>query len=185
MWSGSLYVVQNATLGRYNITWAAHDSYGNARSTRYTTLVVPARFNFVVETNNSTVNALTNLDLPVLVRYPNGSSLTNSFGNVTGSYENTSRYVFTVPLAYNATNDTWDMIFFVPQQANATLSFNATDRFGNSAIAMDAYNLKIAPVPRVVTQNLIIAAVIGALIPIGLLVWAIATISTRKRKHRP
>jgi hypothetical protein len=185
MWSASLYLVQNATLGQYNVTWAAHDSYGNARNTRYTTLVVPARFNFVVEANNSTVNALTNLDLPVLVRYPNGSSLTNSFGNVTGSYENSTKYVLILPLAYNSTNGTWDMIFSVPQQANATLSFNATDRFGNSAIAMDAYNLKIAPVPRVVTQNLIIAAVVGSLIPIGLLIWAIATISTRKRKHRP
>ncbi len=185
MWSGSLYLVQNATLGQYNITWAAHDPYGNARNTTYTTLVVPARFSFVVEANSSAVNSLTNLDLPVLVSYPNGSALTNTFGNVSGSYKNTTGYVFTLPLAYNATNDTWNMIFLVPQQANATLSFNATDHFGNSAIAMDVYNLKIAPVQRVVTQNLIIAAVIGALIPIALLVWAIATISTRKRKHRP
>jgi hypothetical protein len=185
MWSGSLYLVQNATLGQYNITWAAHDPYGNSKNTTYTTVVVPARFSFDIERNNSTVNALTNLDLPVLVRYPNGSSLTDSFGNVTGSYENTTGFVFTQPLAYNATNGTWHMFFFVPAQANATLSFNATDHFGNSAMAMDVYNLKIAPVQRVVTQNLIIAAVIGALIPIALLVWAMATISTRKRKHRP
>jgi len=184
MWSGSLYLVQNATLGQYNVTWAAHDPYGNARNSTYTTLVVPARFSFVVETNNSTVNALSNLVLPVLVTYPNGSSLTNSFGNVTGSYENSTKYVFILPLAYNSTNGTWDMIFFVPQQANATLSFNATDRFGNSAIAMDVYNLKIASIP-IRIQNLIIAAVIGTIIPVGLLIWAIATISTRKRKHRP
>ena len=184
MWSGSLYLVQNATLGRYNVTWTAHDPYGNANNGTYTTLVVPARFSFVVEANSSTVYALSNLDLPVLVRYPNGSSLTNSFGNVTGSYENSTRYVFTLPLAYNSTNGTWHMIFFVPQQANATLSFNATDRFGNSAMATDAYNLKIVSIP-IRIQNLIIAAVIGALIPIGLLIWAIATISTRKRKHRP
>lgn len=184
-WSGTLYLVQNATVGRYNITWAAHDPYGNARNSTYTTLVDPARFSFVVETSNSSVYAFSNLDLPVLVRYPNGSSLTNNFGNVTGSYENSTGYVFTLPLAYNSTNGTWHMIFFVPQQANATLSFNATDLFGNSAVARDAYNLKIAGVPRVITQNLIIAAVIGALVPIGLLIWAIATISTRKRKHRP
>ena len=184
MWSASLYLVQNATLGQYNVTWAAHDPYGNARNSTYTTLVVPARFSFVVKANNSTVNALSNLVLPVLVTYPNGSLLTNSFGNVTGSYENSTKYVLILPLAYNSTNGTWDMIFFVPQQANATLSFNATDRFGNSAIAMDAYNLKIASIP-VRIQNLIIAAVVGSLIPIGLLIWAIATISTRKRKHRP
>jgi len=185
MWSASLYLVQNATLGQYNITWTAYDSYGNAGNSTYATLVVPARFSFVVKANNSTVSPMANLDLPVLVRYPNGSSLTSDFGNVTGSYENTTGYVFTYPLAYNSTNGTWHMFFFAPEQANATLSFNATDRFGNSAIAMDAYNLKIAPAQRIVTQNLIIAAVIGALIPIGLLIWAIATISTRKRKHRP
>ena len=185
MWSASLYLVQNATLGQYNITWAAYDSYGNAGNSTYSTLVVPARFSFAVKASNSTVSPMANLDLPVLVRYPNGSSLTSDFGNVTGSYENTTGYVFTFPLAYNSTNGTWHMFFFVPEQANATLSFNATDRFGNSAIAMDAYNLKIAPAQRIVTQNLIIAAVIGALIPIGLLIWAIATISTRKRKHRP
>jgi hypothetical protein len=93
--------------------------------------------------------------------------------------------VFTYPLAYNVTNATWHMFFFVPVQSNATLSFNATDRFGNSAIAMDAYNLKIAPVPKTITENLIIAGIVGALIPVGLLIWAFATISTRRRKHRP
>ena len=183
-WSGSLYLVQNATLGQYNITWTAHDPYGNARNSTYTTLVVPARFSFVVEANSSTVYASSNLDLPVLVTYPNGSLLTNTFGNVSGSYENSTRYIFTLPLAYNSTNGTWHMILFVPQQANATLSFYATDHFGNSAMAIDAYNLKIASVP-IRIQNLIIAAVIGALIPVALLIWAIATISTRKRQHKP
>jgi hypothetical protein len=183
-WSASFYLAQNATLGQYNITWSARDPYGNARSSNYTTLVEPARFSFVVETNSSTAYAMTNLDLPVLIRYPNGSSLTNVVGNATGSYQNSTRYVFTFPLAYNATNGTWHMIFFVPKQANATLSFAATDQFGNSAVAMDVYNLKILGAP-IAIQNLIIAAVVGALIPIGLLAWAFATISTRRRKHRP
>jgi len=184
-WSGSVYIVQNATLGQYNITWAAHDAYGNAESMNYSTLIVPARFSFLVQANNATVPAESNLDLPVVVRYPNGSLLTNSFGNATGSYQNSTGYVFTLPLAYNATNGTWHMFFFVPAQSNATLTFTATDNFGNSAIAADAYNLKIAPVPRVITQNLIIAGIVGALVPIGLLAWAFATISTRRRKHKP
>jgi len=184
-WSASLYLVQNATLGRYNITWAARDSYGNTRSSNYSTFVEQARFSFLVETKNSTINAMTNLDLPVLIRYPNGTSLTSAVGNATGSYRNSTGYIFTLPLAYNATNGTWHMFFFVPEQANATLSFTANDRFGNSAVAMDAYNLKISNVPKVVTQNLIIAGIVGALIPIGLIAWAFATISTRKRKHKP
>jgi len=184
-WSASFYLVQNATLGQYNLTWAARDPYGNARSSNYTAFVDPARFSFVVEEKNSTIPAMTDLDLPLLIRYPNGSSLMNTVGNATGSYRNSTGYVFIIPLAYNATNGTWHMIFFVPEQANATLSFTANDQFGNSAVAMDAYNLKISNVPKVVTQNLIIAGVIGALIPIALLAWAFATISTRRRKHKP
>jgi len=183
-WSSSLYLVQNATLGQYNITWSARDPYGNARTSNYTTLVEPAQFSFAVVPTNSTVYAGTNLDLPVLIRYPNGSSLTNVVGNATGSYENSTGYVFTVPLAYNVTNETWHMIFFVPVEKNATLSFTAADQFGNSAVAMDVYNLKISSVP-IAVRDLIIAGVIGALIPIGLLAWAFATISTRRRKHKP
>jgi hypothetical protein len=184
-WRGSVYIVQNATLARYNITWSAGDPYGNARSANYSTFVIPAQFSFVVERNNTAAIPNSNLDLPVLVEYPNGTSLSNGFGNVTGAYQNTTGYVFTVPLDYNATNETWHMYFFVPVQSNATLSFNSTDRFGNYAIAADAYNLKISPVPRTVTQNLIITAVVAALIPVALLVWAFATISTRRRKHKP
>jgi hypothetical protein len=185
-WSASLYIVQNATTGPYNVTWAAKDPFGNAGNSTYTTEVVPARFSFLVRADNATaVPPLSNVDLPVLVKYPNGTALTNGFGNVTGSYSNSTGFVFTSPLAYNETNGTWHMYFSAPEQNNATISFNATDRFGNSATAMDAFNLKIASVPRVVTRNLIIAGIVGTLIPIGLLVWAFATISTRKRKHRP
>ena len=186
VWSGSLYIVQNATTGPYNLTWAAKDPWGNAGNSTNTALVVPAYFSFRVEANNSTQAVpQSTLDLPVLVRYPNGTSLTNGFGNVTGTYSNTTGYVFIQPLAYNDTNGTWHMFFTVPEQNNATLSFNATDRFGNTAVAMDAFNLKIAPAPKAETQNLIIAAIVGALVPIALLIWAFATISARRRKHRP
>ena len=185
-WSGSIYIVQNATTGPYNVTWVAVDQWGNGGNDTYQTLVTLAYFSFKVQANNSTAAPpLSNLDLPVIVRYPNGTSLTDGFGNVTGTYSNTTGYVFVSPLVYNETNATWHMYFTVPAQNNATLSFNATDRFGNTAVAMDAYNLKIVPVPKVITQNLIIAGVIGVLVPMGLLIWAFATISARRRKHRP
>jgi hypothetical protein len=183
-WSYSLYIVQNATVGKFNVTWSAGDPYGNARMTNYTTFLVPAQFSVVVQRNNTLALAGSSLDLPVLVRYPNGSALVNGVGNVTGSYENTTGYVFTYPLVYNATNSTWHMYFFVPVQSNATLSFSAVDRFGNFVVATDAYNLKIATA-RGAIQNLIIAAVVGSIIPIALVAWAFATISTRRRKHRP
>lgn len=185
VWSGSLYIVQNATLGPYNITWATHDSYGNGGINNSTTEVVPARFRFQLPSNNSTMNSLSNLDLNVTVRYPNGTTLTNIFGNVTGSYVNSTGSVFTLPLAYNETNATWHMYFSVPEEGNFTFSFNAVDRYGNAGTANDAYNLKIIPSQRVQTLKLIIAGIVGALIPIALLIWAVATISTRRRKHRP
>ncbi len=185
VWSGSLYIVQNATLGPYNITWATHDSYGNGGNYTSTSIVIPARFRFTLPSNNSTMSALSNLDLNVTVRYPNGTTLTNGFGNVTGSYANSTGSVFTLPLAYNDTGRAWHMYFSVPEEGNLTFSFSANDRFGNHGIATDAYNLKVIQSPRVQTQRLIIAGIIGALIPIALLIWAVATISTRRRKHRP
>jgi len=185
-WTASLPIVQNATLGPYNITWATKDPYGNAGNESYTTQIIPAQFTFLVKANNSTtVPPLSNLDLPVVVRYPNGTGLTDSFGNVTGFYSNSSEFVFTNPLVYNATNATWHMYFTVPNQQNATLSFNATDRFGNTVMARDVFNLKIATVSQVVTRNLIIAGIVGSIVPIALLIWAFATISARRRKHKP
>jgi hypothetical protein len=184
-WSGSYYLAPNASPGQYNITWTAHDGYGNAGSIKSATLVGPAQFSFVLKSNNSTVDAFTELDLPVRVTYPNGTSLTNNFGNVTASYKNATGTLFTIPLAYNETNATWQMFFPVPEQGNITFSFNATDRFGNAGTAADAYKLKIIPAPAALSERLLIAAVVGVLIPIGLLAWAVATISTRRRKHRP
>ena len=185
VWSGSLYMVQNATLGPYNITWATHDRYGNSGNNTSTTEVIPARFRFFLRSNNSTMDSLSNLDLPVAVRYPNGTSLTNNFGNVNGAYTNSTGSVITLPLAYNQTDFNWHMYFSTPEEGNLTFSFSAVDHFGNAGLATNAYNLKVIPSQRVQTQRLIIAGVIGALIPVALLIWAIATISTRRRKHRP
>jgi hypothetical protein len=185
VWAGSLYIVQNATLGPYNVSWATHDSYGNAGNNTSISTIIPARFRFSPPSNNSTMTAFSNLDLNMTVRYPNGTTLTNGFGNVTGAYTNSSGSVLTLPLAYNDTEHAWHMYFPVPEQGNLTFSFSAIDRFGNQGVAADAYNLKVIPSQRVQTQRLIIAGIVGALIPIALLIWAVATISTRRRKHRP
>lgn len=185
VWSGSLYIVQNATLGPYNVTWTTRDSYGNGGRNNSTTIVIPARFRFKLPSNNSTMEAFSNLDLNMTVRYPNGTTLTNRFGNVTGFYTNSTGSILKLALAYNDTARNWHMYFNVPEQGNFTFSFSGVDRWGNMGVASNAYNLKIVPSQRVQTQRLIISGIIGALIPIALLIWAIATISTRRRKHRP
>ncbi len=189
-WSASHYFDQNTTLGPYNVTWSEQDQYGNMGSINSTTQLIPAQFMFLLKSNNSTLSAFSNLDLPVIVTYPNGTGLRSTFGNVslgnvTGSYQNSTGYTFFLPLAYNATNSTWHMYFQTPEQGNFTFSFNAVDRYGNAGQAMDAYALKVIPSSRVISQQLIIAGIVGALIPIGILIWAIVTISTRRRKHKP
>lgn len=188
-WSGSYYLVQNATLGPYNVTWGAGDSYGNSGAINSTTLAIPAQFRFFLRSNNSTAAAFNNLDLPVRVTYPNGTSLPNTFGNVTfgnvtASYQNSTGYIFILPLAYNETNATWHMYFSAPEEANVTFSFTAVDRFGNTGLAADAYSLKVISA-RILSQRLIIAGVIGTLAPSGVLIWAVTAISTRRRKHKP
>jgi hypothetical protein len=188
-WSGSIYLVQNATLGPYNVTLGAADSYGNSGAINSTTLAIPAQFRFFLRSNNSTVRSFSNIDLPVTVTYPNGTSLPNvlgnvTFGNVTASYKNSTGYIFTLPLAYNETNATWHMYFSTPESGNLTFSFTAMDPFGNTGMAADAYNLKVNS-SGMILQTLIIAGAVGAMVPSGVLIWAFATISTRRRKHKP
>jgi hypothetical protein len=77
------------------------------------------------------------------------------------------------------------MLYSAPEEGNLAFSFNATDRYGNFGLATDAYNLKVIPSSRLVTQRLIFAAVIGTLIPAAFLVWAIVTVTSRRRKHKP
>jgi hypothetical protein len=140
-------------------------------------------FRFKLRSNNLTMDTLSNLDLKVTVTYPNATSLSNSFGNVTSSYTNSTGSTLTLPLAYNDTERTWHMYFSVPEQGKLTFSFTAVDRFGNVGIATNAFSLKIIQSQRVETQQFIIAGVLGALIPIALLIWAVSAISTRRRKH--
>jgi hypothetical protein len=76
-------------------------------------------------------------------------------------------------------------MYFTPQQGNFTFSFYAVDRFGNNSTATDAYKLTANTAANILSQKLITAGVIGALIPVGVLSWAVATVSTRRRKHKP
>ena len=189
VWSGSYYLVQNATLGPYNVTWSASDPYGNGGGINSTVVVTLAQFRILPESSSSTVISFSNFDLPVIVTYPNGTFLPDrfgnlTFGNVTASYENSTGATFTLPLAYNDTSGIWHM-YMRPEQGSFTFSFSAVDRFGNTGTATNAYKLTANSAASILSQRLIIAGVVGAVIPVGVLMWAVATISTRRRKHKP
>jgi hypothetical protein len=120
------------------------------------------------------------------VRYPNGSALSPGVGGVViASYANSSG-TFTVPLAFNATDRTWLLTFPVPDPGfrfglTVTFSFTADDQFGNSGAVLKAFELDVGAG----TDSLILATVVGAIPPICLIGWAIATVSARRRKHKP
>jgi hypothetical protein len=189
VWSGSYYVVQNATLGPYNVTWSVSDPYGNGGDVNSSLVVVPAHITILPESSSATVVSFSNVDLPVIVTYPNGSSLPDRFGNVsfanvTASYQNSTGATFTLPLAYNDTSGIWHM-YMAPQPGTFTFSFSAVDRFGNTGTATNVYKLTVKSAADILMQRLMIAGVLGTLIPLGVLIWAVATISTRRRKHKP
>jgi hypothetical protein len=189
VWSGSYYVVQNATVGPYNVTWSVSDLYGNGGDVNSSLAVVPARLFILPGSGSATVVSFTNVNLPVIVTYPNGTSLPDRFGNVsfanvTASYQNSTGATFTLPLFYNATSGIWHM-YMTPPQGTFTFSFSAVDRFGNTGTATNAYKLTAKSAADILMQRLMIAGVLGTLIPLAVLIWAIATISTRRRKHKP
>jgi hypothetical protein len=167
------------------MTWTIHDTWENAGSETSVFTVIPALLSFKGLPNSTTIESLSQLDLSLRVNYPNGTALTNTVGWVTGSYTNSTGSLQTLPLTYNDTEQAWHMYYSASDQGELTFSFSAVDNYGNQGFAPDAYHLKIIPSRQIETQRLFIAGTIGSLAPIGLLAWAIATISTRRRKHRP
>ena len=186
-WNGLYYLSQNATVGIYNVTIDAADSYGNVG--RFTTpvTVVPASFRFAVPVQQAQVAPVELTDIVVSVTYPNGTALGNNVGVVTGIYNNSTGGTSTVLLQYNATDTKWHVIFLTPDQRfklfaiTIIFAFEAHDIFGNSGSASDAYEMTVTtPI-----NLLIIAAVIGIIVPASLLAWAMLTVTKKRRKHKP
>jgi hypothetical protein len=184
-WMGNYYIDQNAMLGQYNLTLIARDPEGNFGKFSGSSEVVPAAFLFVLPSRSSTDESLSNFELALYVTYPNGTLLNNRVGSVNATYPFNSTSTKLLPLAFNQTDGRWNMFFSTPEEGNFTFTFTASDHYGNAGIAVNAYNLKVTASRRLVTQRLVFAGIIGALIPAGLLTWAIVTVSKKRRKHRP
>ena len=177
---------QNATLGDYSLKIGLLDQYGNGGNYSTSWTIVPARFRFYLPIASERASPGTILNVLVLVKYPNGSLLAPRVkGVVTASFTN-STGTFTLPLIFNATDETWHIFFLVPDpglRLGLTIPFSLTadDKFGNSGFASDVFKLDVGAG----TQALMLASVIGAIPPIAILGWAIATVSARRRKYKP
>ena len=185
-WLAGYRVPQNASLGDYAVAMNVTDPYGNAGAFAGKVGVVPATFIIQLPISTLRASPLTMLNVVVNVMYPNGSALVPSVGGVvTASFMN-STGTYTVPLDFNATSGTWSLTYEVPDPGlrfglTMRFSFSAIDQFGNTGSVSQAFELDISAG----TETLILATIIGAIVPIGLIGWAFATVSARRRKHKP
>ena len=185
-WSAGYRLSQNATLGDYAVAMNTTDPHGNSGAYSGTVIVVPATFIFQLPRSLLKASPHTLINVVVNVVYPNGSALSPGVGGVvTASYTN-STGTFTVPLAFNSTGRTWLLTFPVPDPGlrfglTLRFSFSADDRFGNTGLVSQAFELDIGAG----TETLILATIVGAIPPIALIGWAMATVSARRRKHKP
>jgi hypothetical protein len=186
-WNGLYYLSQNATVGIYNVTINAADSYDNVG--RFTTpvTVVAASFRFAVPAQQAQVGPVELTDIVVSVTYPNGTGLGDNVGVVTATYNNSTGGISTVLLQYNSTDTKWHVLFLTPDQRfklfaiTVVFGFEAHDIFGNYGSATDVYEMTVTtPI-----NLLIIAAVIGIIVPASLLAWAMITVTKKRRKHKP
>ena len=185
-WSAGYAIPQNATLGDYGIAMRTEDEWANGGSFATTSVVVPATFSFDVPQRVVKAEAKTFVDIFVYVRYPNGSALIPSVGGQVVATHTNSSGTFGFPMVYNSTDGSWHMFFYAPDLGvsfgiTLTFSFDAKDAFGNSGAVANAYEVDVGAG----TQTLILATILGAVVPAALVGWAIVTISGRRRKHKP
>ena len=185
-WSAGYPLGENTTLGDYAVGMNATDPHGNFGAYSGTVKVVPATFTFQLPQSILKTSPHNIINVVVNVLYPNGSALIPSVGGVvTASFAN-STGTFTVPLAFNSTGQTWLLTFVAPDPGfrfglTLRFSFSAVDEFGNTGSVAQAFELDISAG----TGTLILATIVGAIPPIGLIGWAITTVTARRRKHKP
>jgi hypothetical protein len=184
-WSAMYFVPLNATLGDYVLFLAAKDDYGNTGNFTSHSSVIPAKLGFIIPATSSKAQPRRLIDISVYVTYPDGSSLAGLLGEVNASYT-TSSGNNTVPMVFNQTDGKWHFSFLTPDLGfsfgtSTVFTFEAKDKFRNSGVATNAYEVVVGAR----FQDLVLALIAGAVVPLALLVWAIFAISGRRRKHRP
>jgi hypothetical protein len=188
-WHYSYPIGVNATLGAYSYSLEAEDLFGNPAVSSGTFDVDLAKFIIVIpQVPQLPAKAKPEqvIQIAIFVWYPNLTSLTGTEGNVTTLIKDTNGNNVTLPLYFNATDGMWHLAFTTPSLGYnfgtiLTFSFNAVDIYHNSGASNNAYVLTVGASP----EEVILAGIAGSVIPIVLLIWALATISKRRRKHKP
>ena len=90
-------------------------------------------------------------------------------------------------LQYNATDTKWHVPFLTPDQRfklyaiTLVFAFEAHDIFGNYGSQNDVLEMTVTtPI-----TLLVLAAIVGVIVPASLLAWAMMTVTKKRRKHKP
>ena len=93
----------------------------------------------------------------------------------------------TMLLHYNETDTKWHVLFYTPDQRfklyaiTLVFAFEAHDIFGNNGSETDALEMTVTtPI-----NLLVLAAIIGVIVPAALLIWAMLTVTKKRRQHKP
>jgi len=185
-WSHLYDISANATLGTYSYSLGAEDVYGNPAVSSGTFDVDRANLIIVVSPLPSKASPGQVIDVAIYVWYPNLTTVTDRDANVTTLIQDTNGNNVTLPLFFNATDGRWHLFYNVPSLGFhfgivLTFSFKALDLFQNSGTKNDAYVLTAGASP----EEVIFAGIAGAIIPMALLIWALVTVSRKRRQHKP
>jgi hypothetical protein len=185
-WYSKYFIPFNGTIGAYNIVLMAEDPFGNGGKFTASTNIDRAKFRiFAPESVKESPGKV--VDIALLVMYPDGTLLTDQYGGqVTVLTNSTTGEGGHYEMFYNSTDLKWHLFYTAPELGMnfgkvVTFSFHANDGYGNSGTAQNAYKITVGAD----TATLALAVIVAAVVPVALIVWAILTITRRRRRFKP
>jgi hypothetical protein len=185
-WYYNYFIPFNGTLGAYNLVLSAMDLYGNSGKLAISTTVDKAKLG-IHSPPSAKVNQGQVVDVAFFVTYPNGTLLTDQLGGkVTVLTNSTTGGSGQYMMSFNSTDRRWHLFYTAPQLDMhfgdvVTFSFQAGDEYDNSGSAANAFQITVGAN----TTTLVLALIVAAIVPAVLLVWAILTVTGRRRRYKP
>jgi hypothetical protein len=185
-WYYNYFIPFNGTLGTYNLLLSALDPYGNSGMLAISTTISKAKLG-IHSPPSVKVNQGQVVDITFFVTYPNGTLLTDQFGGkVTVRTNSTTGESGQYVMSFNSTDRRWHLFYTAPQLDMhfgdvVTFSFQAGDEYDNSGSAANAFQITVGAN----TATLVLAVIVAAIVPAVLLIWAIFTVTKRRRRYKP